>query len=99
MEGPTHISAVIHAATLAAGAVYMAVRVAFIIQASPTALLVIAWDGTITAVMAALIATQHNDIKRILAYSTLSQLGYMIMAVGLASDGGGLFYLFSPAVF
>src|SRR2546428_8805404 len=99
MEGPTPISALIHAATMVAAGVYILVRVAFIIQASPTALLVIAWVGTITAVMAALIATQQNDIKRILAYSTLSQLGYMIMAVGLASDGGGLFYLFSPAVF
>src|SRR5437763_2618589 len=85
MEGPTPISALIHAATMVAAGVYMLARVAFIIQASPTALLVIAWVGTITAVMAALIATQQNDIKRILAYSTLSQLGYMIMAVGLAS--------------
>jgi len=58
------------------------------VQASPDALCVIAWIGTITAVMGALIATQQEDIKRILAYSTLSQLGYMIMAVGLASGGG-----------
>src|SRR5947199_6893854 len=86
MEGPTPISALIHAATMVAAGVYMLVRVAFIIQGSQTALLVIAWIGTITAVMAALIATQQNDIKRILAYSTLSQLGYMIMAVGLASN-------------
>src|SRR2546428_5598097 len=99
MEGPTPISALIHAATMVAAGVYMLVRVAFVIQTSPAALLVVAWIGTITAAMAALIATQQDDIKRILAYSTLSQLGYMIMAVGLASDGGGLFYLFSPAVF
>src|SRR6266481_1905644 len=79
MEGPTPVSALIHAATMVAAGVYMLVRVAFIIQGSHAALLVIAWIGTITAVMAALIATQQNDIKRILAYSTLSQLGYMIM--------------------
>src|SRR6185437_1886755 len=86
MEGPTPISALIHAATMVAAGVYMLVRVAFVIQASQTALLIVAWIGTITAVMSALIATQQDDIKRILAYSTLSQLGYMVMAVGLASD-------------
>src|SRR6266403_2267913 len=80
MEGPTPVSALIHAATMVAAGVYMLVRVAFVIQSSQSALLAIAWIGTITAVMAALIATQQNDIKRILAYSTLSQLGYMVMA-------------------
>lgn len=99
MEGPTPISALIHAATMVAAGVYMLVRVAFIIQASPTALLVIAWIGTITAVMAALIATQQNDIKRILAYSTLSQLGYMVMAVGLTSNDAAMFHLFTHAFF
>src|SRR6476469_1769538 len=86
MEGPTPISALIHAATMVTAGVYMLVRVGFLVQGSPTALLVVAWIGTITAVMAALIATQQDDIKRILAYSTLSQLGYMVMAVGLASN-------------
>src|SRR5438876_815361 len=99
MEGPTPISALIHAATMVAAGVYMLVRVAFIIQTSQTALLVIAWIGTITAVMAALIATQQNDIKRILAYSTLSQLGYMVMAVGLASNDAAMFHLFTHAFF
>ena len=99
MEGPTPISALIHAATMVAAGVYMLVRVAFIIQASSTALLVIAWIGTITAVTAALIATQQNDIKRILAYSTLSQLGYMVMAVGLASNEAAIFHLFTHAFF
>jgi len=99
MEGPTPISALIHAATMVAAGVYMLVRVAFIIQASPTALLVIAWIGTITAVLASLIATQQNDIKRILAYSTLSQLGYMVMAVGLASNNAAIFHLFTHAFF
>jgi NADH-quinone oxidoreductase subunit L len=99
MEGPTPISALIHAATMVAAGVYMLVRVAFVIQSSQTALLVIAWIGTTTAVMAALIATQQNDIKRILAYSTLSQLGYMVMAVGLASNDAAMFHLFTHAFF
>jgi NADH-quinone oxidoreductase subunit L len=99
MEGPTPISALIHAATMVAAGVYMLVRVAFVIQASQTALLVVAWIGTITAVIAALIATQQNDIKRILAYSTLSQLGYMMMAVGLASNDAAMFHLFTHAFF
>jgi NADH-quinone oxidoreductase subunit L len=99
MEGPTPISALIHAATMVAAGVYMLVRVGFLIQASAQALSVIAWIGTITAVMAALIATQQNDIKRILAYSTLSQLGYMIMAVGLASGQAAMFHLFTHAFF
>src|SRR5436190_22733703 len=99
MEGPTPISALIHAATMVAAGVYMLVRVGFIIQISPTALLVIAWIGTITAVLAALIATQQSDIKRILAYSTLSQLGYMVMSVGLASNEAAMFHLFTHAFF
>jgi NADH-quinone oxidoreductase subunit L len=99
MEGPTPISALIHAATMVAAGVYMLVRVAFVIQASQAALLVVAWIGTITAAMAALIATQQNDIKRILAYSTLSQLGYMMTAVGLASNDAAMFHLFTHAFF
>ena len=99
MEGPTPISALIHAATMVAAGVYMLVRVSFLIQASGQALWVISWIGTITALMAALIATQQNDIKRILAYSTLSQLGYMIMAVGLASGQAAMFHLFTHAFF
>jgi NADH-quinone oxidoreductase subunit L len=99
MEGPTPISALIHAATMVAAGVYMLVRVGFLIQASGPALWVISWVGTITALMAALIATQQDDIKRILAYSTLSQLGYMIMAVGLASGQAAMFHLFTHAFF
>src|SRR3954447_16960905 len=99
MEGPTPISALIHAATMVAAGVYMLVRVGFLVSASPAALNVITWIGTITAVMAALIATQQNDIKRILAYSTLSQLGYMVMAVGLASTDAAMFHLFTHAFF
>ena len=99
MEGPTPVSALIHAATMVAAGVYMLVRVAFIIQASPQALMVITWIGMITALMSALIATQQDDIKRILAYSTLSQLGYMIAAVGLASNEASMFHLFTHAFF
>jgi NADH-quinone oxidoreductase subunit L len=82
MEGPTPVSALIHAATMVAAGVYMMVRVSFIVVASPLAAEVIAGIGCGTAILAALMATQQNDIKRILAYSTLSQLGYMVMAVG-----------------
>jgi NADH-quinone oxidoreductase subunit L len=99
MEGPTPVSALIHAATMVAAGVYMLVRVGFLIDTSPDALLVIAWIGTVTAVLAALMATQQNDIKRILAYSTLSQLGYMVMAVGLASGEAAMFHLFTHAAF
>jgi NADH-quinone oxidoreductase subunit L len=99
MEGPTPVSALIHAATMVAAGVYLLVRVAFLIQASQTALLVIAWVGTITAFLGALLATQQSDIKRILAYSTISQLGYMVMAVGLASNEAAIFHLFTHAFF
>ena len=99
MEGPTPVSALIHAATMVAAGVYMLVRVGFIINESPDAMMVVAWIGTITAFMAALIATQQDDIKRVLAYSTLSQLGYMIAAVGLASPEAGMFHLFTHAFF
>src|SRR6266480_4321056 len=99
MEGPTPVSALIHAATMVAAGVYLLVRVAFLIQASQTALLVIAWTGTITALLGALMATQQSDIKRILAYSTISQLGYMVMAVGLASNEAAMFHLFTHAFF
>src|SRR5438094_4362458 len=99
MEGPTPVSALIHAATMVAAGVYLLVRVAFLIQASQTALLVIAWTGTITALLGALMATQQSDIKRILAYSTISQLGYMFIAVGLNSNEAAMFHLFTHAFF
>src|ERR1700736_6420379 len=99
MEGPTPVSALIHAATMVAAGVYLLVRVGFLIQASQTALLVIAWTGTITALLGALMATQQSDIKRILSYSTISQLGYMVMAVGLTSNEAAMFHLFTHAFF
>jgi NADH-quinone oxidoreductase subunit L len=97
MEGPTPVSALIHAATMVAAGVYMLSRVFFIF--TPEALHVIAWIGGFTALLAALIAVQQNDIKRILAYSTLSQLGYMVMGIGLASPEAGMFHLTTHAFF
>jgi len=94
MEGPTPVSALIHAATMVAAGVFMLTKVLFLIEEAPTAASVIQYVGAITALIAALMATQQNDIKKILAYSTLSQLGYMIMAVGFAGllIGGGKSY-------
>jgi NADH-quinone oxidoreductase subunit L len=97
MEGPTPVSALIHAATMVAAGVYMLCRIIFLLD--PTALHVIAWIGGFTALLAALIAIQQNDIKRILAYSTLSQLGYMVMAVGLAGPTPAMFHLTTHAFF
>ena len=97
MEGPTPVSALIHAATMVAAGVYMLCRVFFIF--TPDTLQVIAYIGGFTALLAALIAVQQNDIKRILAYSTLSQLGYMVMAVGLNGPGPAMYHLTTHALF
>ena len=97
MEGPTPVSALIHAATMVAAGVYMLCRVFFIFN--PAALEVIAWIGVGTALLAALIAVQQNDIKRILAYSTLSQLGLMVMGVGMQDPAGSMFHLTTHAFF
>lgn len=99
MEGPTPVSALIHAATMVAAGVYMLARISFLVTLSPAAQTVIAWVGILTAVFAALLATQQDDIKRILAYSTLSQLGYMVSAIGLAAPGAAMFHLFTHAFF
>ncbi len=97
MEGPTPVSALIHAATMVAAGVYMLCRVIFLLNTP--ALHVIAWIGGFTALLAALVAVQQNDIKRILAYSTLSQLGYMVMAVGLEGPSPAMFHLTTHAFF
>lgn len=102
MEGPTPISALIHAATMVAAGVYLVARTYDIFLASETALLVVALVGGFTAIFAATIGTAQNDIKRILAYSTVSQLGYMMMALGLGSwvaYSAGIFHLFTHAFF
>ncbi|MGB2402075.1 MAG: NADH-quinone oxidoreductase subunit L [Akkermansiaceae bacterium] len=102
MEGPTPVSALIHAATMVAAGVYMMAR--FYVSVGTEVLPswsseTIAWIGGITSLVAALMATQQNDIKKILAYSTLSQLGYMVMAVGLVAPEAGMFHLFTHAWF
>jgi NADH-quinone oxidoreductase subunit L len=99
MEGPTPVSALIHAATMVAAGVYMLCRVAWLLAASPEIMNLIAWTGGITALMAASIAVAQRDIKRILAYSTLSQLGYMVMAVGLGATTEAMFHLTTHAFF
>ena len=100
MEGPTPVSALIHAATMVAAGVFMLCRIFFILDIPGShALEIIAWIGGFTALLAALMALQQNDIKRILAYSTLSQLGYMVMAVGLHAPGPAMFHLTTHAAF
>lgn len=97
MEGPTPVSALIHAATMVAAGVYLVGRIFPIL--TPDAKLVIAIIGGITLTMAALIAVVQSDIKKVLAYSTLSQLGYMMLAIGIGSWVGGLFHLITHAFF
>jgi NADH-quinone oxidoreductase subunit L len=102
MEGPTPISALIHAATMVAAGVYLVARTFDVFQASPTALTVVACIGGFTAIFAATIGMAQNDIKRILAYSTVSQLGYMMMALGIGTSvayTAGIFHLFTHAFF
>ncbi len=100
MEGPTPISALIHAATMVAAGVFLVARTYEIFLASPDALLVVSYVGGFTAIFAATIAIVQNDIKRILAYSTISQLGYMMMALGIGiSITNGMFHLFTHAFF
>jgi NADH-quinone oxidoreductase subunit L len=97
MEGPTPVSALIHAATMVAAGVYMLCRTLFLFNAE--SLHVISYIGGFTALLAALMAVQQNDIKRIIAYSTLSQLGYMVMAVGLSGPTAAMFHLTTHAFF
>ncbi|MHB0885375.1 MAG: NADH-quinone oxidoreductase subunit L [Bacillota bacterium] len=99
MEGPTPVSALIHAATMVAAGVYLVARSYGIFAGSPTALGVVAWIGTITAVMAALIATLASDLKKVLAYSTISQLGYMMVGLGVGGYTAGVFHLTTHAFF
>jgi len=100
MEGPTPVSSLLHAATMVAAGVYMLARIFPILSHVPAALNVIAAIGGITCFVAALMATQQNDIKRILAYSTISQLGYMVLGVGVAPTWDvPMFHLFTHAFF
>lgn len=99
MEGPTPVSALIHAATMVTAGVYMVCRSHAIFDRAPTALLVVAIIGTITAFFAATIGMVQHDIKRVLAYSTVSQLGYMFAAAGVAAYGAAMFHLMTHAFF
>jgi NADH-quinone oxidoreductase subunit L len=99
MEGPTPVSALIHAATMVTAGVYMVSRTNVLYMMAPTSLLVVALIGVITAIFAATIGLFQNDIKRVLAYSTVSQLGYMFLACGVAAFGAGIFHLMTHAFF
>jgi len=99
MEGPTPISALIHAATMVAAGVYLIARSYPLYIAAPVAMNVVSWIGGITAIFSATIALSQYDIKRTLAYSTCSQLGYMVMALGLGAYSAGLFHLVTHAFF
>jgi NADH-quinone oxidoreductase subunit L len=99
MEGPTPVSALIHAATMVTAGVYMVARLAPLYERSPTAMAVVAVVGTVTALLAATIALVQTDIKKVLAYSTVSQLGYMFLACGVGAFGAAIFHLFTHAFF
>ena len=100
MEGPTPVSSLLHAATMVAAGVYMLARIFPLLHISPGAREVVLWIGAITTLLAALMATQQNDFKRVLAYSTISQLGYMVTAVAVAPSASvPMFHLFTHAFF
>jgi NADH-quinone oxidoreductase subunit L len=99
MEGPTPVSALIHAATMVTAGVYMVARSHLIFERAPMALTVVAIIGTLTALFAATIGITQTDIKKVLAYSTVSQLGYMFMACGVGAFSAGIFHLMTHAFF
>jgi NADH-quinone oxidoreductase subunit L len=99
MAGPTPVSALIHAATMVTAGVYMIARLNFVFMLSPTLMGVVALVGAATAFYAATIGLAQNDIKKVLAYSTISQLGYMFLAVGVGAFSAGIFHLFTHAFF
>ncbi|MBI2118565.1 MAG: NADH-quinone oxidoreductase subunit L [Elusimicrobia bacterium] len=99
MEGPTPVSALIHAATMVAAGVYMVARSYFLFQHGPFSLEIIAWVGMLTAFLAATMALVATDIKRVLAFSTVSQLGYMILSMGVGGRAEGMFHLTTHAFF
>ncbi|MGQ9582812.1 MAG: NADH-quinone oxidoreductase subunit L [Thermoplasmatota archaeon] len=99
MEGPTTVSALIHAATMVNAGVYLVARSYFLFEHAPDALLAVAWIGGVTALMAASMALVSNDIKRVLAYSTISQLGYMMLALGVGGYSASMFHLQNHAFF
>jgi NADH-quinone oxidoreductase subunit L len=99
MEGPTPVSALIHAATMVTAGVYMVARSNALFVLAPTSMMVVAIVGALTAIFAASIGLVQNDIKRVLAYSTVSQLGYMFLALGVGAFSAGVFHVFTHAFF
>ena len=99
MEGPTPVSALIHAATMVTAGVYMVARCSVLFLLAPTSILIVAIIGAATAIFAASIGLAQNDIKRVLAYSTISQLGYMFLACGVGAFTAGIFHLMTHAFF
>src|SRR6266849_3539119 len=99
MAGPTPVSALIHAATMVTAGVYMIARTNVLYLLSPTAMMVVAFIGALTALFAATIAVRQNDIKKVLAYSTVSQLGFMFIGVGVGAFTAGIFHLVTHAFF
>ena len=99
MEGPTPVSALIHAATMVTAGVYMIGRNAVLFEHAPQTMMIVAVIGALTALMAGTIGLVQNDIKRVLAYSTVSQLGYMFLAMGVGAFGAGIFHLYTHAFF
>src|SRR5690606_23298843 len=99
MEGPTPVSALIHAATMVTAGVFLIARMLPVFQMSEHALPIVAWVGTISALLAATIGMAQFDIKRIMAYSTVSQLGYMFAGLGVLTTVGGAFHVFTHAFF
>ncbi|HZR97685.1 MAG TPA: NADH-quinone oxidoreductase subunit L [Chloroflexota bacterium] len=99
MEGPTPVSALIHAATMVAAGVYLMARSAFLLEHAPNAMLVVALIGGFTAFFAATLGLVNNDIKRVMAYSTVSQLGYMMLGIGVGAVAAGIFHLFTHSWF
>jgi len=99
MEGPTPVSALIHAATMVTAGVYLIIRSSPLIESSEVALGVLIVVGSLTAFMAATIGLVQNDIKRVIAYSTCSQLGYMVFACGVSNYSASLFHLMNHAYF
>ena len=99
MEGPTPVSALIHAATMVAAGIFLVARMFPLFEASPEALTVVSVIGAVTAIFAASIGLVMNDIKRVLAYSTISQLGYMMLGLGTGGVAVGIFHLFTHAFF
>jgi NADH-quinone oxidoreductase subunit L len=99
MEGPTPVSALIHAATMVTAGVFLLHRTAWLFALTPDVLLIVAWIGAFTALLAAVLACVQDDIKRVLAYSTVSQLGYMMAAIGAGLSAAGFFHLLTHGLF